>query len=347
MTLFSRRLKKLLPIVISIGLTILIGYILYSDVPDWRKSLKIMLHGSPLWILSGLIFSFLHIVFRAVRWGTLLSTAKPKIQFKNLFSLTLIKYVINIIPPRSGEFAASILLARKEKLSSTTVIAASVFERILDLFSVLIIFGFYLMGSAADAGKGAEILSSIRIYAIKGIFLLGAGLIVLLILLRNAHWAARIPARIRAPFLSFLEGFRVLQSHGVMFRVLLLSLAVWFCILGQIWLFVRSYLPAFPLAGAALLVVMTAVGVAIPTPAGVGGYQYFMSLALITFFRAHLSPGDPHTEAAGISNASYLLSMVPIFIAGLACLNREGLSLTQISQMKESVQGADVLPKAV
>jgi uncharacterized protein (TIRG00374 family) len=336
-------MKKFLPIVISIGLTIAIGYILYSDVPDWRASLKIMFQGSPLWILGGLAFSFLHMFFRAARWGTLLSDAKPQIHFKNLFSLTLIKYVINIIPPRSGELAASILLARKEKISSATVIAASVFERILDLFSVLIFFGFYLIAWGPDSanGKGAEILSSIRSYSIKGLFLLGAGFIMLLILLRNAHWAARIPAKIRTPVLGFLEGFRVLQSHGVMLRVLLLSMAVWLSILAHIWFYMRSYVPSFPLTGAVLLVVMTAVGVAIPTPAGVGGYQYFLSLALLTFFRAHLSPVDPHTEAAGISNACYLLSMVPIFAAGLFFLNREGLSFSQISKMKESKNATD------
>src|SRR5512143_2076501 len=136
--------RRLIQLVVSVGLTIVLGYIIYRDVPDWRKSLQIMIQGSPLLILIGLLFAFLHIVFRAARWGALLSSTKPHIHFMNLFSLTFIKYVVNLIPPRSGEFAASIVLARKEDISSATVLAASFFERILDLITVLAIFAGYL-----------------------------------------------------------------------------------------------------------------------------------------------------------------------------------------------------------
>jgi glycosyltransferase 2 family protein len=333
--------QKLVPLIISIVLTVLIGYIIYRDVPDWGGSFEVMIQGRPLFLLAGLFFVFLHMVLRAVRWGALLTTAKPDIQFKNLISLTLIKYVINLIPPRSGEFAASILLAKKEKISSTTVIAASVFERILDLITVFIIFAFYLFSFGAGARnsqKGDAIILSIRSYSIKGVLLFGIGFLILLLLLRNAHWAARIPSKIRKPILGFLEGFRALQSHGAMLRVALLSLAIWLCIMLQLWLLLKSYMHAFPLAGTALIVVLTAVGVAIPTPGGVGGYQYFMSLALINFFGWHLSPIDPHTQAAGISNTCYIVSAVPVIIAGLVCLNREGLSLGRISRIRENLQ---------
>jgi glycosyltransferase 2 family protein len=332
------KVRRLVPLLISIALTVLIGFIIYRDVPDWSKSFKVMLQGSPLFLLAGLFFVFLHMILRAVRWGTLLTTAKPDIRFKNLISLTLIKYVINLIPPRSGEFAASILLANKEKIASTTVIAASVFERILDLISVFIVFIFYLFSFGAGAKnsqKGDAIILSIRSYSIKGMIVFGIGFLILLLLLRNAHWAARIPSRIRIPILGFLEGFRALQSHGVMLRVALLSLAIWACITLQLWLLLKSYMQAFPLAGTTLIVVLTAVGVAIPTPGGVGGYQYFLSLALINFFGRHLSPADPHTQAAGISNACYIVSAVPVIIAGLVFLNREGLSLGRITRIRE------------
>jgi glycosyltransferase 2 family protein len=332
------KFRKFLPIIISFGLTVLIGYVLYRDVPNWRESVRLMIQGNIPLILAGTFFEFLHICFRAARWGSLLSTVKPNIRFKNLFSLTIIKYVINVVPPRSGEIAASILLARKENISSATVIAASVFERILDLFSVFMIFTIYLvawgLGIGGNTEGGAAIIFSIRSYSIKALFIFMIGLAVLVLLLRNAHWAARVPSRIRIPMMGFLEGFRSLQSHGDMLRVILLSIAVWLCITLQTWFLVSSYIKAFPLIGATLIVVMTAVGVAIPTPAGVGGYQYFMSLALINFFGRLLSPIDPHSQAAGISNACYLVSVIPIFIAGLFFLNREGLSFHRISSLR-------------
>jgi len=78
------------------------------------------------------------------------------------------------------------------------------------------------------------------------------------------------------------------------------------------------------------------VGTAIPTPGGIGGFQYFMNLALITFFAQHLSAQDPYTQATGISNGCYFLSMLPIYIAGIIFLNKEGLSLGRISTQRES-----------
>jgi glycosyltransferase 2 family protein len=331
--------RVLIQIIISIGLTVLIAYLIYRDVPDWRKSLEVMIKGNALLLLAGLIFEFLHLVFRAARWGALLASAKPNIRLKNLFSLTMIKYLINVIPPRSGEIAASMLLARKEHISSATVIAASLFERVMDLISVFVIFAFYLIafgaGAIQSSEKGEAILLSIRDYSIKGLVVLVIGLAILLFFLRNVHWTARIPPKIRMPILGFLEGFRAIQSQGAMFRVVLFSLAIWLCITLQTWFFVRSYIEDFPLIGTTLLVVMTAIGVAIPTPAGVGGYQYFMSLALISFFSRHLISTDPQSQAAGISNACYLVSMIPVLIAGLVFLNREGLSLGRISKMQE------------
>jgi glycosyltransferase 2 family protein len=331
------RFRKAIQIAVSISLTILMGYIIYRDVPDWRKSLQIVLQGNLLLVLAGLLCVFLHMVLRAVRWGALLSPSKSSILFNNLFSLTLVKYVINLIPPRSGEVVASVLLAKKEAISSATVIAASIFERILDLVTVFVISACCLIvigpNLETHSEAGRTILVRVRSYSIIGFLVLAAGMAVLIFLLRDPRWLGRIPARIRNPITGFMEGFRALQSHGTILRAVILSLAIWICIIFQVWFLIQSYIGPFPLWGIVLIVVLTAVGVAIPTPGGIGGYQYFMSLGLVHFFRQHLSVQDPHTQAAGISNGCYLISTLPVLIAGLVYLNREGLSLGKISKI--------------
>ena len=80
---------------------------------------------------------------------------------------------------------------------------------------------------------------------------------------------------------------------------------------------------------------ITVVGIAIPTPGGVGGYQIFMNVALVNFFSEFLSAADPNSQAAGISNGCYITSMVPVILIGLFFLYREGLSLGRISQFSE------------
>jgi hypothetical protein len=96
-----------------------------------------------------------------------------------------------------------------------------------------------------------------------------------------------------------------------------------------------AYLDHFPFVGSLFLMAITVVGVAIPTPGGAGGFQFFMDLALINFFSNYLSPNDPHSQVAGISNGSYLMSMIPVILTGLYFLNREGLSFGTISRLAE------------
>jgi uncharacterized protein (TIRG00374 family) len=318
-------------LVVSFILTCIIGYILYRSVPDWGQAAAVMISGKLQWFIAGLGFISLHMFLRAVRWGVLLGPTKEKISLRNLLSLTMVKYVVNLIPPRVGEFAGSILLARKEKIPATSVIAASRIERILDLMAVIVLFGLYLIFFAGyyipSSEKGKEIFETIRTSTIVGFGILVLALAVLFLILRSDRWHDRVPGFMRKHLLSFLDGLRILESRRAAVKTLILSLLIWLSISGQLYCLIRAYLPAFPLTGVLLILAVTVVGVTIPTPGGVGGYQFFMNLSLIHFFGRYLTAADPASQAAGISNGSYLVSMVPVILAGLILLHREGLSI--------------------
>ena len=337
-------MKKWGQLVISLGLTLLVGYLIYRGVPDWGQAWNVMIQGRPLFFLLGFSFVMLHMLLRSLRWGVLLSPVKRGIRLKNLFSLTLVKYVVNVIPPRAGEVAASVVLARKERMSSVSVIGASLLERILDTVTVMVIFGVYLSffahRYAPNSERGREIMLTIQRYSVKGFVVLSVGFMLVSFLLRSKRWQSKLPAKIQSIFLPFLEGFRGLQQGGVLLQAVVLSLAIWLTITMQLWCMMYAYVDRFPFVGALFLMAITVVGVAIPTPGGVGGFQFFMNLALVNFFSGFLSPTDPYSQAAGISNGCYLVSMVPVMVIGLIFLNHEGLSLSSLSKMtpKEQVQ---------
>jgi len=390
-------MKKAGQLSISLGLTLLIGYVFYRAVPDWGNALRVMVQGRIRYLLIGFGFVMLHMVLRAARWGVLLKPVKSKITYRNLFSLTLVKYVINIIPPRTGEVVASILLARREGISAASVIAASLLERILDTGTVVVLFCFYLVSFSQwyspDSELGKEILLTIRRFSIEGFIVLAVLFALVRLVLHNPPWMKRVTPRLRGLILpivllllwstvrrlhwpgeisqnvkdlglafclvilwmflhkarwfdqvlqrignffpSFLEGFRALQQGGALAWTLLLSLAIWIAITLQLWFMVQAYLAGFPFTGALFLMCITVVGVAIPTPGGVGGYQIFMNLALVNFFSEYMSASDPNSQAAGISNGCYIVSMVPVILIGVVFLYREGLSLGRISQISE------------
>jgi uncharacterized membrane protein YbhN (UPF0104 family) len=158
-------------------------------------------------------------------------------------------------------------------------------------------------------------------------------LIALMRVLHSRRWHDRVPAIIRKHVFSFVDGFRAVQSLSAAVKTLALSLLIWLSISAQIWCFLRAYLDVFPVTGALLIVAITVVGVAIPTPGGVGGFQYFMNLSLIHFFRPYLSGADTASQAAGISNGVYILSMVPVILVGFILMHREGLSLGRAAEL--------------
>jgi hypothetical protein len=64
-----------------------------------------------------------------------------------------------------------------------------------------------------------------------------------------------------------------------------------------------------------------------------------MNLGLVNLFAQYLSQQDPNSQAAGISNGCYIVSMIPVILIGLVFLNREGLSFRKISQLTEAGGG--------
>ncbi len=332
-------MKRAAQIGVSLFLTLLIGYLVYRGVPDWGEAMRVMVQGRPLMLLAGVAFVVVHMVLRAARWGVLLTPVKSTVSFRNLFSLTVVKYVVNVIPPRTGEVAASIVLARKEGVPAASVIAASLLERILDLLAVVVLFGVYVVAFGdlytPASERGRDILLRVQDYSIKSFVVVCLGFAALVFVLRTPRTFDRIPWKIRRHLLPFLEGFRGLASRGGAVKAALLSLAIWMSIVTQLWFFTRAYLDNFPFSGTLLLMVLTVVGVAIPTPAGVGGFQFFMNLALVNLFSQHLSPQDPQSQAAGISNGIYLASMVPALLLGLFFLNYEGLTLGRMTRLSQ------------
>jgi glycosyltransferase 2 family protein len=328
--------KKSTHLFISLGLTLLIGYLIYRSVPNWGQAWKVMIQGHPLFLLAGFSCTMTHMILRAARWGVLLAPVKRKIHFKNLFSLTLIKYVINVIPPRAGEVVASVLLARKEEISAVSVVAASLLERLLDLLTVVVLFGFYLsfFGDlyAPNSDRGRAIMRIIQAYSLKGFIVLCLALVFLFLSLRHQKWVQWLPASVQRHLVPFLHGFHAIQQGKALVKVVFLSAAIWLVITCQLWFLMEAYLDHFPFIGALFITAITVVGVAIPTPGGVGGFQFFMNLALVNFFAQFLSAQDPNSQAAGISNGCYLASMVPAILIGLVLMNREGLSFKKVSQ---------------
>ena len=82
-----------------------------------------------------------------------------------------------------------------------------------------------------------------------------------------------------------------------------------------------------PIVGAGVIVVLIAVGVAVPTPAGVGGYHAAYQLGVTGLY------GASDTAAVGAGLVAHVLSFLPVTVIGLVLMARIGMNLERISDV--------------
>jgi uncharacterized membrane protein YbhN (UPF0104 family) len=131
---------------------------------------------------------------------------------------------------------------------------------------------------------------------------------------------------------TFADGFGVLRRPERLLASLGWSLVMWLVICAETWLIARAFRIDMPFAGSWLMLALLVVGVAVPTPAGVGGFHEAFRLGATAFF------GADNDAAVGAAIVLHAVSYVPITVLGLWFALRDGLNLQGIKQMSETVE---------
>jgi uncharacterized membrane protein YbhN (UPF0104 family) len=136
--------------------------------------------------------------------------------------------------------------------------------------------------------------------------------------------AARIVAHLVE---SFAQGLAVMRSPSNLAGALVLSIPLWLSLAAGIWLTSRAFHITFPYTGSFLVMTLLVVGVAMPTPGAVGGFHVAYQIAVQTFFAA------PADRAVGAAIVLHAISFIPVTLAGIFFMAREGLTLTGVQQL--------------
>lgn len=280
-------------------------------------------------------------VFRAWRWQALLVPI-GKASFRNAFRITAIGFTAsNLLPGKLGEVIRPYLLARAEGFNAAATFATIIIERVLDLSCVLLLFTLFLATTSIDVGhdvKVAGVITALGAIAALGALVVGAGHPE-----RLGRWAGRVthalPGRVShvvAGFVqTFVEGLAVMRRPGALFAAFVLSFGVWLSIAAGIWIVSQAFDLTFPFAGSFLVMLFLVAGVALPTPAGLGGFQVMFVWATTAFFAA---PKDPASACALVLHA---VSFVPVSVMGIWFMTRDGLSLRRLNQMRSTAEAAE------
>jgi glycosyltransferase 2 family protein len=316
-------------------LTILfVGLFLWkSNLSDvWRmiKSVNV------LWLVVGLLVNFSALIFRTQRWRVILDET-PAPRFYPTFFANTVGFMFASIFPAGGTtstVARPALLARRTSVSFSHALGTGITERVLDLFSILILFVYF--GIRRWREFSTNPVTSQAFYIVKaGVVGAAVTLVVLSIFITglfffrgairrmHAFLGRIVPARFRDSWMRFFDSFAgsldLVRRPAPLAKVILLTALIWLALQSQFWFVVKAMHHPLPFDASFFVSGVTTIGLAIPTPGGVGGFHKACQIVLTKFY------GFDIDSSVAVALLFHAVGTVPVLVSGLLLFLREGL----------------------
>ena len=292
------------------------------------------------WLLPGILFMFLSLLLRAYRWKYFVEPL-GHVRFMQLFSAMMIGYMANnVFPLRLGEVMRALAIGRSAKISRASAFATILVERIIDIFSLLVILGFTVLFHDFPPeieNAGMLIFAGIMLVVIFIVFLLERTEKTLKLVDKVV---SPLPVRLRhfihKLLRSFLAGFEVFRHTHHYAAIIVQSLILWVLYAGIIYVTFFAFNIRLQndtlLIASLVILVMISIGIMIPSSPGfVGTYHYLAMQGLALF-------GIPETDALSFAIVLHISNYIPITLVGMFYFWRENLHFQDVLHEKEEVE---------
>ncbi len=298
------KVKKGLQILISLVVGGVFLWLAFQNV-KWSNLVRYMENMHYLWIAPFIVTTLMSHYLRAERWKLLIEKDQIKVDRSVLFSGVMIAYVVNYVIPRMGEITRCVYVGKRHKISSSSLFGTVIVERAIDLFTLIALLVFVIFYVITDPKKLQQLFGQptvdwfhhmIDLKNIMDLFLLGiAVLIVLFVIYLLLHWMSR-HFHFAEMIWNKLKNFLVMLWDGLVSirRVknwplfIGLTALMWFCYI------LMTYIPFYMfnmvqvyhlgLFDAMTVTIIGAIGIALPSPGGMGTYHWFTKQALLVLF---------------------------------------------------------------
>ncbi|MCF7811299.1 flippase-like domain-containing protein [bacterium] len=307
---------------------------------DFGRLSQIILGVNPVYLILAFLITPIHVAVRSHRW---IIIVKPlgRLSFLNSFSIQMVSYMANsVLPLRIGEIAKGVLLGRRLKIPASTGFGTVVLERAFDsLFLALMIIIIGLIYQFPQEIKSpAQILSLV-------IFLGMVALIYLALATESdggivGKLIRMIPGKpgdqVYKIAISFTTGFAGIKSPAGYMAISIESILLWILYAAQVLAMMMAFrfhidypqIAASPVLVTFLLLVVTAVGLSVPSaPGGIGTFHATCVFGLSLF-------GVNADAAAGFALLIHAISIIYYIFGGIPFMWREGLHWSQLRKMK-------------
>jgi len=316
----TQRSRPYLKYTVSILLTIFFLYLAFRGT-KFEGLYASLMGANYWWILAMFTCLMVSHLLRAWRWRYLLEPIKAQIRFRNLFSSLIVGYMMNNVLPRAGEIVRPYTIGKLESIPASAAFGTIVVERIIDTatFILLIVMMPLLYdGPLRDAfpwlGRAGILISCITL----------GFLIFVVTLMMRRDWTdvllrivggvlpRKLSDRIDSMTHSFLDGFLFLKRPANFLIILALSILVWGMYIAMTYLaFFAFKLDHLGVRGATVVLAISSIGIAIPTPGATGSYHVFTSQTLTRLF------GVSSEVALSYATATHAIGFIGVTLVGL------------------------------
>src|SRR5687768_224218 len=330
-----KSLRTVIIVLLSVGLLALFLRGAHLDVV-WTE----IREANPWLIALSAGITILTMVLRALRWQYLLAPIGHA-GFGPAFRTTTIGFAASaVLPARAGEVIRPYLLARQEGLSATATFATIIIERVLDAVTCVMLLASFVL--FFDPGMDRADSRLYWLVEVGGITVGALALVVLagmFIAARDpeaaGRWAyklehllpGKLTHKLAGALLKFAEGLAVVRTPKRLGSTLLLSFPLWLSIGWGIWAVTRAFGIEMPFTGSFLLIALLVVGVSVPTPGGVGGFEAAVQIGLTSFYAV------PNDRAVGTALVLHAVSLLPTIVLGFIFVIQDGLGFGGIRNL--------------
>lgn len=289
----TKKLFSLLQYLFFLGLGIFLLWLTLRK-SDWNSILKDLSGANYIFLVPATLMLLLSHYIRALRWQILIHPLGYRPGTLNTFLAVMVGYWANLAVPRLGEVLKCTILSRYEKVPADKLVGTIVAERAIDVCSLIVvmliaIFTQYdLIGNFASKSFGAFFhsrtgdFSSFKLLIV--LLVIALTVFVIYFLLKRLRHLSFIK-KIKGVLLGIWQGLisiRYIKNKGLF---LLHSVMIWALYLLSTYMgfFAMHEMRQYGLPGALSALTFGSFGMIIPSPGGIGSFQYAIQQVMILY----------------------------------------------------------------
>ncbi|HUQ65214.1 MAG TPA: lysylphosphatidylglycerol synthase transmembrane domain-containing protein [Flavitalea sp.] len=261
---------------------------------DWNSIINDLSEAKYIFLIPATLMLIVSHFIRALRWKILMEPLGYKPSTLNTFLAVLIGYWANLAVPRLGEVLKCTILGRYEKVPADKLIGTIVAERAIDVCSLAVVLMITIFSQYEIIGAFSKELFIKFFTSRTGNFSLmkvGVFVLILVSFILLFIWIFRslshlaIVIKTKNIFLGIWQGLtsiRYIRHKGVFFMQ---SVLIWGLYLYSTYMgfFAMKDMAHFGIKGALSALTFGSFGMIIPSPGGIGSFQYTIQQVMIIY----------------------------------------------------------------